>query len=146
MRTPDRNARRDRREEVPDQRLSARSPQGVLVQTRHHPAAKGAKQPGQKYETKVVIMMDRMGYFEHVGALYLLITGQLIGGENGRFEACLRYTGGNQEKFPVFFYHGKQQLAGCQSGGNGQYIRADAAATAALQAKRRGLNAPPIAL
>ena len=112
MRTPDRNARRDRREEVPDQRLSARAPQGVLIQTRHHPAAKGAKQPGQKHETKVVIMMDRMGYFEHVGALYLLITGQLIGGENGRFEACLRYTGGNQEKLPVFFTMGNNSLHG----------------------------------
>ena len=112
MRTPDRNARRDRREEVPDQRLPARAPQGVLIQTRHHPAAKGAKQPGQKHETKVVIMMDRMGYFEHVGALYLLITGQLIGGENGRFEACLRYTGGNQEKLPVFFTMGNNSFQG----------------------------------
>jgi hypothetical protein len=44
-----------------------------------------------------------MGYFEHVGALYLLITGQLIGGENGRFEACLRYTGDNQEKYSIIF-------------------------------------------
>ena len=57
-------------------------------------------------------MMDRMGYFEHVGVLYLLFTGQFIGGENGRFEACLRYTGGNQEKLPVFFVLGNNSLQG----------------------------------
>jgi hypothetical protein len=57
-------------------------------------------------------MMDRMGYFEHVGALYLLITGQLIGGENGRFEACLRYTGGNQEKKSIIFTMRNNSLQG----------------------------------